>query len=60
MANKSQKGSGGKRGHSNQDNWMTHREEKELGRKLRRLEEKEEIRDAKLNLGSDQEPLEKP
>ena len=49
MANKSQKGSGGKRGHSNQDNWMTHQEEKEMGRKLRRLEEKEEIRDAKLD-----------
>ena len=49
MANKSQKGSGGKRGHSNQDNWMTHQEEKEMGRKLRRHEEKEEIRNAKLD-----------
>ncbi|MEM9278470.1 MAG: hypothetical protein AAGA76_07835 [Pseudomonadota bacterium] len=46
MAVKTQKGSGGKRGHSNQDNWMTHKEEKELGRKQRRLEEKEEIRAA--------------
>lgn len=35
---KTEKGSGGKRGHSNQDNWMTHQEEKDLGRKARRLE----------------------
>lgn len=35
---KTEKGSGGKRGHSNQDNWMTHQEEKGLGRKARRLE----------------------
>ena len=38
MANKSQKGSGGKRGHSGQDNAVTHQEEKALGRKLRRRE----------------------
>ncbi|MEM8796878.1 MAG: hypothetical protein AAGE61_15035 [Pseudomonadota bacterium] len=49
MARKSQKGSGGKRGHSNQDNWMTHQEEKDLGRRLRRLEEKAEIRAARLD-----------
>ena len=35
MANKIDKGTGGKRGHSGKDNWMTHQEEKELGRRLR-------------------------
>lgn len=40
MANKIEKGQGGKRGHSNKDNWMTHQEEKALGRRLRRLEAK--------------------
>lgn len=47
MANKSQKGSGGKRGHSGQDNWTTHQEEKELGRRLRRREGRELEQDAK-------------
>ncbi len=37
-ADKSQKGSGGKRGHSNQDNWTPHQEEKALGRRVRRQE----------------------
>ena len=35
MANKIEKGSGGKRGHSGKDNWITHQEEKALGRRLR-------------------------
>ena len=35
MANKIDKGSGGKRGHSGKDNWITHQEEKALGRRLR-------------------------
>ena len=45
MANiKTEKGSGGKRGHSNQDNWVTHQEEKQMGRKQRRLEDKVQVR----------------
>jgi len=40
VVNKIEKGQGGKRGHSNKDNWMTHQEEKALGRRLRRLEAK--------------------
>ncbi len=40
MSNKIEKGSGGKRGHSNKDNWETHQEEKALGRKLRHLEKR--------------------
>jgi len=44
--NKTEKGSGGKRGHSGQDNWMTHQEEKDLGRRQRRLEDKAAEREA--------------
>lgn len=40
MSNKIEKGSGGKRGHSNKDNWVTHPEEKDMGRYLRRLEKR--------------------
>ena len=47
MAHKSQKGSGGKRGQSGKDNWTTHQEEKELGRRLRRREGRELEQDAK-------------
>lgn len=43
---KTEKGSGGKRGHSGQDNWLTHQEEKDLGRRQRRLEDKAVERDA--------------
>jgi len=55
MANKSQKGSGGKRGHSGQDNWATHQEEKELGRGLRRREGRKAEQDAKRTSGRDEE-----
>lgn len=50
MANKSQKGAGGKRGHSGQDNWMTHQEEKDLGRRLRRSEGRELEREGRTAL----------
>lgn len=46
---KSQKGSGGKRGHSNQDNWVTHQEEKAIGRLARRQEGKDAERQATTN-----------
>lgn len=46
---KSQKGSGGKRGQSGKENWMTHQEEKELGRLRRRIEGKNEERAALRN-----------
>jgi len=53
MASKSQKGSGGKRGHSGQDNYMTHREEKALGRSLRRREGRKAEQDAKRDLSDE-------
>ena len=50
---KTEKGSGGKRGHSGQDNWVTHQEEKQMGRKQRRLDDKELVRAAKVQQGGD-------
>jgi len=44
---KIEKGSGGKRGQSGKDNWMTHQEEKEYGRRRRRLKTKKLEQDAK-------------
>ncbi|MFK8035778.1 MAG: hypothetical protein AB8B94_16715 [Hyphomicrobiales bacterium] len=44
-ATKTEKGSGGKRGHSNQDNWMAHQEEKAVGKKQRRLHERQLLKD---------------
>jgi len=40
---KTEGGSGGKRGHSNMDHWVTTEEIKESTKKSRRLNEKEEI-----------------
>lgn len=37
---KSEQGSGGKRGHSGQENAMYHQEEKALARRIRRLNDK--------------------
>jgi len=58
MANKSQKGSGGKRGHSGQDNGMTHQEEKALGRGLRRREGRKAEHEAKRVLPEESEEAE--
>lgn len=44
LKGKSEGGSGGKRGHSNMDHWVTSEELKEASRKHRRLEAKEVIR----------------
>lgn len=46
---KIEKGSGGKRGQSGKDNWMTHQEEKDFGRRCRRIESTELEREAKSN-----------
>ena len=35
---KTEKGAGGKRGQSGKDNWTTHQEEKQDGRRRRRVE----------------------
>ena len=53
MTTKTEKGSGGKRGHSGQDNWVTHQEEKQMGRKQRRRDDKELARAAKVQQGGD-------
>ena len=50
---KTEKGSGGKRGHSGQDNYVTHQEEKLMGRKQRRLDDKELARAAKTQQQAD-------
>lgn len=58
---KTEKGQGGKLGHSNRDGWGFHDEEKEWSRKQRRLYEKELIAneiseiDAELNEQKNQE-----
>lgn len=44
---KTEKGSGGKRGHSGQDNWVTHQEEKQMGRKQRRVDDRNLAHQAK-------------
>lgn len=55
-AQKIDKGSGGKRGHSGQDNWVTHQEEKAIGRRLRRIEARDQEREAMTQAGSDADP----
>lgn len=45
-ATKTEKGTGGKRGHSGQDNWVTHQEEKAEGRKQRRLDDRKAAHEA--------------
>ena len=56
-AHKIDTGSGGKRGHSGQDNWVTHQEEKAIGRRLRRLDARDQEREALANGGKpDAEP----
>lgn len=46
---KTEQGHGGKRGHSNQDNWETHQEAKSNSRRKRRLNDKQMERDAEKN-----------
>ena len=48
---KEDKGSGGKRGHSGKDNWMTHQEEKAAGRKRRRLKGKKIVSEETSSIG---------
>ena len=43
---KTEKGLGGKLGHSNRDGWETHQEEKEISKVRRRLDAKRVIRKA--------------
>ena len=50
---KTEKGSGGKRGHSGQDKYVTHQEEKQMGRKQRRLDDKDLERAARISRVSD-------
>ena len=44
---KSEKGSGGKLGQSGKQNRLTHQEEKEIGRRVRRLDDKRLKHEAK-------------
>lgn len=50
---KIEKGSGGKRGQSGKDNWLTHQEEKWYGRFRRRLESKKLEQAAKRRVTKD-------
>ena len=47
---KIEKGSGGKRGQSGKENHVTHQEEKEAGRRRRRLDGKKQEQTAKKDL----------
>lgn len=49
---KTEKGQGGKLGHSNRDGWGYHDEEKESSRKQRRLDQKQLILDEKSKINS--------